>query len=153
MAPGGPYREAPCQGLKPQPAAEEGFMYARTDHRGQAHARNLGQGQRGGEAVRTLSLAAAGTWPQRDDGTALPCSAAPDLFFAERPEQIRQARALCLQCPARGPCLEGALQRAEPWGVWGGQLILSGAIIPAKRGRGRPRSASIPDVGSIPDAG
>jgi WhiB family transcriptional regulator, redox-sensing transcriptional regulator len=120
-------------------------MYALTDHRGPADTRNLRQGQRRGATVGTPGLAAtAGTWPrpQRDAATAPPCTAAPDLFFAERPEEIRQARALCLQCPARGPCLDGALQRAEPWGVWGGQLILNGAIIPGKRARGRPRGAS-----------
>ena len=140
-----PYREAPCEGLKPQPAAKEGFMYARTDHPGPVHTRDLRQDQRRGAAVGARRLAAtAGTWPQpqRDAASAPPCSAAPDLFFAERPEEIRQARALCLQCPARGPCLDGALQRAEPWGVWGGQLILNGAIIPGKRARGRPRGAS-----------
>jgi WhiB family transcriptional regulator, redox-sensing transcriptional regulator len=73
----------------------------------------------------------------------LPCRIAPDLFFAEKPEQIRQARTLCWGCPARDSCLTGALQRGEPWGVWGGELILHGAIIPGKRARGRPRGASI----------
>ena len=127
-------------------------MYARTDHGGPVRTRNRGQGQRQREAVRNRRAAtAAGAWLQsrRDAATALPCSAAPDLFFAERPEEIRQARALCLQCPAQGPCLDGALQRAEPWGVWGGELILRGAIIPTKRARGRPRGAATSEGASI----
>ena len=32
-----------------------------------------------------------------------------------------------------------ALERREPWGVWGGQLFLAGVVIPRKRPRGRPR--------------
>ena len=117
-------------------------MYARTDLRGPVHTLNLGQGHRRREAPRNRRVAATPgdlLQPQRDAATALPCRAAPDLFFAEKPAEIRQARALCLQCPARVPCLDGALQRAEPWGVWGGQLILRGAIIPTKRARGRLR--------------
>ncbi len=72
----------------------------------------------------------------------LACSAAPDLFFAERPEEIRTAKALCQRCPLRGPCLDGALRRAEPWGVWGGELVMRGSIIAGKRARGRPRNSS-----------
>jgi hypothetical protein len=34
--------------------------------------------------------------------------------------------------------LEGALERREPCGVWGGQLFVNGAIVAAKRRRGRP---------------
>ena len=118
-------------------------MYALTDHGGPAQSRNLGRD--GGRAARARHLpAAADAWlqPQRDAATALPCSIAPDLFFAEKPAEIRQARALCRLCPARSPCLDGALQRAEPWGVWGGELILRGAIIPSKRARGRPPGTS-----------
>ena len=37
------------------------------------------------------------------------------------------------------PCLEGAIARAEPWGVWGGQLLLNGKVLAVKRRRGRPR--------------
>lgn len=122
-------------------------MYAPADHRGPVRSRdlgrNLGRGPGTGVRARRLTMAAnVSPQPQREAATELPCSVAPDLFFAEKPAEIRQARALCTQCPARGPCLEGALQRAEPWGVWGGELILRGAIIASKRARGRPRSAS-----------
>jgi WhiB family redox-sensing transcriptional regulator len=73
-------------------------------------------------------------------GDLLPCQANdPDLWFAESPSDVETAKALCRGCPARQPCLSRALQRREPWGVWGGQLFLSGVVIPHKRGRGRPR--------------
>jgi WhiB family redox-sensing transcriptional regulator len=39
----------------------------------------------------------------------------------------------------RDLCLDGALARQEPWGVWGGELFLKGTVIPFKRPRGRPR--------------
>jgi WhiB family redox-sensing transcriptional regulator len=73
----------------------------------------------------------------------LPCYAAdPDLFFAERPDELERAKSLCVGCPARQACLAGALQRAEPWGVWGGQIFDHGVVIARKRPRGRPRKVA-----------
>jgi WhiB family redox-sensing transcriptional regulator len=73
-------------------------------------------------------------------GRELPChTVAPDLWFAESPADVEAAKALCLPCPLRAACLAGALERQEPWGVWGGQLVLAGVVVPRKRPRGRPR--------------
>src|SRR5207253_11423263 len=72
-------------------------------------------------------------------GLDLPCTEDPELFFAESPEDVEQAKALCRGCRARLACLTGALERREPWGVWGGELLMGGAIVPHKRPRGRPR--------------
>ena len=70
---------------------------------------------------------------------ALPCHMAdPEVFFAEDLATIKMAKALCAQCPMRQRCLEGALSRQEPCGVWGGQLIEDGVIIERKRRAGRP---------------
>lgn len=70
----------------------------------------------------------------------LPCRVGdPELFFAELPEDVELAKALCTACPLRAECLAGALARGEPWGVWGGELFLQGIVIPRKRPRGRPR--------------
>jgi WhiB family redox-sensing transcriptional regulator len=83
--------------------------------------------------------------PLRDPAFAanLPCYAAdPDLFFAERPDELERAKSLCVGCPARQACLAGALQRAEPWGVWGGQIFDHGVVIARKRPRGRPRKVA-----------
>jgi WhiB family redox-sensing transcriptional regulator len=63
----------------------------------------------------------------------------PDLWFADLPAELEQAKALCLDCPARAACLTGALERREPWGVWGGEIFERGAIVARKRPRGRPR--------------
>nr|WP_269813102.1 WhiB family transcriptional regulator [Ornithinimicrobium sediminis] len=74
----------------------------------------------------------------------MPCHEHPaDLWFAELPEQVEAAKALCTDCPIRQQCLAGALERAEPWGVWGGQLVLSGVVVARKRPRGRPRKNDV----------
>jgi WhiB family redox-sensing transcriptional regulator len=70
----------------------------------------------------------------------LPCRVEdPELWFAESPSDVEAAKALCGSCPLRAECLAGALERREPWGVWGGELFLQGVVIPRKRPRGRPR--------------
>lgn len=75
----------------------------------------------------------------------LPCHLVdPELFFAELPDQIEQAKAVCGPCPMRDACLATALERAEPCGVWGGQLVIRGAIVARKRRRGRPRKDALP---------
>jgi len=76
-------------------------------------------------------------------GLDLPCTDDPELFFAESPDDVETAKALCRECPARAACLAGALKRQEPWGVWGGELFLRGAIVPRKRPRGRPRKTDV----------
>src|SRR5215211_6937314 len=76
----------------------------------------------------------------------LPCRLAdPDLFFAEAPADVEEAKALCLACPVREACLAGALRRREPWGVWGGELFIAGVVVPRKRPRGRPRKYPVPE--------
>ena len=71
---------------------------------------------------------------------ALPCHVEdPDLWFAESPVDLERAKALCADCPIRRQCLAAALQREEPWGVWGGEILERGAIVARKRPRGRPR--------------
>lgn len=73
----------------------------------------------------------------------LPCHTSdPDLFFAERPAELEQAKELCVACPLRAQCLAGALERAEPWGVWGGEIFDRGVVIARKRPRGRPRKVA-----------
>ena len=58
-------------------------------------------------------------------------------------EPVEAAKALCVPCPLREACLAGALQRREPWGVWGGQLVVAGVVVPRKRPRGRPRKVDV----------
>ena len=68
-----------------------------------------------------------------------PCQVDAPLFFAAEPARLEHAKSLCARCPVRTECLAGALERQEPWGVWGGELFEAGRIIARKRPRGRPR--------------
>ncbi len=73
----------------------------------------------------------------------LPCrNGDPDLFFAETPADLERAKILCGACPIRALCLASALERQEPWGVWGGEIFDQGVIIARKRPRGRPRKVA-----------
>src|SRR4051794_27294345 len=72
------------------------------------------------------------------------------LFFSEELQDIARAKAICAKCPVMVPCLEGALARREPWGVWGGQLFLNGKILASKRRRGRPPKVPRPED-QLPD--
>lgn len=72
-------------------------------------------------------------------GTGLPCRRDPDLWFAETPGELERAKTLCADCPVKAECLAGALNRGEPWGVWGGEILERGEVIARKRPRGRPR--------------
>jgi WhiB family transcriptional regulator, redox-sensing transcriptional regulator len=93
----------------------------------------------GGTAVLAGPVITAGI----PNGLVLPCGDDPELFFAESPADVESAKELCQGCPARRSCLAGALERREPWGVWGGELFLRGEVVPRKRPRGRPRKTEV----------
>jgi WhiB family redox-sensing transcriptional regulator len=60
------------------------------------------------------------------------------LFFSEDEFDVARAKAICKKCGLAPQCLEGALERAEVYGVWGGELLVDGVVVAIKRGRGRP---------------
>lgn len=68
----------------------------------------------------------------------LPCERSPELWFAEHARDLGLAKAGCAPCPRRAECLTGALERREPAGVWGGEVLADGVVVAHKRGRGRP---------------
>lgn len=63
---------------------------------------------------------------------------ATQLFFSDDIDDIAEAKRVCAGCPVMAECLEGALERSEQWGVWGGQLFANGKVVLHKRRRGRP---------------
>ncbi|GAB2924826.1 WhiB family transcriptional regulator [Rhodococcus aerolatus] len=92
--------------------------------------------------MTTATTTTSGTTPpEGPTARRLPCRVAEDadLWFAESPAELEQAKALCTDCPVRSRCLELALDRAEPWGVWGGEILDRGVVVARKRPRGRPR--------------
>ncbi len=68
------------------------------------------------------------------------------LFFSDQISDIALAKAICTECNHLTACLDGALERGEPWGVWGGQLFVNGRILAQKRRRGRPPKNPRPEV-------
>jgi WhiB family transcriptional regulator, redox-sensing transcriptional regulator len=68
-----------------------------------------------------------------------------ELFFSEQLDDIAAAKAFCLECPVKEHCLEGAQERREPWGVWGGELFANGKVLAQKRKRGRPPKVRPPE--------
>ena len=75
------------------------------------------------------------------DGT----SALVDLFFSEQLDDILRAKAFCVECPVKDECLAAAVERREPWGVWGGELFANGKVLAHKRRRGRPPKVAPPE--------
>lgn len=87
-----------------------------------------------------MSLAVTLLDERVDIGADLPCRTYDaDLWFAETPADLETAKSLCGGCPLRVECLAGAVERQEPWGVWGGEIFERGVVIARKRPRGRPR--------------
>lgn len=86
------------------------------------------------------------TTPELDAIWALPaadwdaanCRTLGELFFSDQIPDIVEAKHICTTCSLMETCLEGAIERREPWGVWGGELFLNGKILAHKRRRGRP---------------
>ena len=60
------------------------------------------------------------------------------LFFSDDDLELARAKAICRSCGLQQDCLSGAIEREEPYGVWGGQLVLDGVPVEFKRKRGRP---------------
>lgn len=74
------------------------------------------------------------------------------LFFSEEFVDIARAKAICAKCTTRDVCLTEALEREEPWGVWGGELLENGRIVVNKRPRGRPatRARQVAPIDEVP---
>lgn len=88
------------------------------------------------ELMDALGAGTAPQWAEAlcRDGTG----ASTDLFFSDQIPDINRAKAICAACPVAQPCLQGALDRREPLGVWGGHLFANGVVLAQKRQRGRP---------------
>jgi WhiB family transcriptional regulator, redox-sensing transcriptional regulator len=99
--------------------------------------------ERDGAQLSTSELSDTAFNSQVFANAELPCRDDPELFFAESPEDVEFAKSLCGSCAVRMVCLAGAIARAEPWGVWGGELFLRGEVVPRKRPRGRPRKDAV----------
>lgn len=68
------------------------------------------------------------------------------LFFSDHVLDIARAKAICAKCALAESCLADAIDREEPWGVWGGELLSMGRIVANKRPGGRPPKRPRPPV-------
>lgn len=44
----------------------------------------------------------------------------PEIFYPEKGGSVLEPKGVCAGCPVRETCLEYALARDEPFGIWGG---------------------------------
>jgi WhiB family redox-sensing transcriptional regulator len=44
----------------------------------------------------------------------------PELFYPEKGQSSASAKLICSRCPVKDECLRFALDRDEPFGIWGG---------------------------------
>jgi WhiB family redox-sensing transcriptional regulator len=74
------------------------------------------------------------------------------LFFSEEWVDVQRAKAICAKCSSKAECLSGALEREEPWGVWGGEQLEMGRIIAGRKPRGRPpvKARQVTQVDEVP---
>lgn len=77
---------------------------------------------------------ALSSYPRCADGSG----ALTHLFFSDDEFDLARAKAICGKCGLADNCLSDALDREEPYGVWGGSLVIDGVVVAVKRGRGRP---------------
>lgn len=76
------------------------------------------------------------------------CSGMGDLFFPDdetiirvKERRTKTAKALCAVCPILAQCRDGALKRAEPYGIWGGTDPAERRAI--RRQQAKARSAAV----------
>jgi hypothetical protein len=90
----------------------------RPDQRNQARTR----GQIPAPSVRPAHLASLrfprGQVPATADAACT--SHDPEQWFSPFPQAIARAKAICHGCPHQAPCLSGAIERRETYGIWGG---------------------------------
>jgi WhiB family redox-sensing transcriptional regulator len=71
------------------------------------------------KALLTLVTAVAGD--QGDWRDRARCAEVdPEIFFPDKGESAAPAKRVCRACEVRPECLQDALDRNEPFGIWGG---------------------------------
>jgi hypothetical protein len=94
----------------------------------------------------SASSAAPARRPQRRLTRCLASAEKASCGSPNCPPSLSRAKAHCQHCPLRTARQAGVLERAEPCGVWGGEIFHHRAIIARKRPRGRS-ARTRPDAG------
>ncbi len=72
------------------------------------------------------------------DGTAACATADPEAFFPRKGENPAYAKNICRRCDIQEKCLDGAVNRGEKYGIWGGQAKKTLDKLRAERRKRRP---------------
>ncbi|ASR85352.1 WhiB family transcription factor [Mycobacterium phage Tierra] len=59
--------------------------------------------------------------PEAWEADALCAQVDPELFFPDKGQSSKPAKAICAACPVREVCLDRALASGEQFGIWGGE--------------------------------
>jgi WhiB family redox-sensing transcriptional regulator len=65
-----------------------------------------------------------------------------DMFYPASDADAGPAKAVCASCAVQQPCLEYALNRREPEGIWGGRTFVERRSL-LRRRRERERALSV----------
>ena len=68
------------------------------------------------------TMSAFADFPRPPEWTeqALCAQVDPELWWPDKGGSSRDAKRVCGRCPVRDQCLQAALERGEPYGVFGG---------------------------------
>lgn len=104
-----------------------------------------------------ITLADLFPWPvfrseeaSRKDANCASGEHDPDMWFPDPTDDYRQAVEVCMAaCPLREACLEAALTRREPDGVWGGVLFRRGRPVTPGTAPAATRTEASPPVPAV----
>ena len=87
------------------------------------------------------------------DWTKARCTSQPDIFFSSPRDRIdgdtkhkdetERAKEICAGCPIKRDCLLWALERGEPYGIWGGYDYDERCIIAPFKGFAPPERREV----------
>lgn len=80
------------------------------------------------------------TEPWMDHANCLGCD--PSLFFPDRGDTTKEAKAVCAGCVVRLDCLEYSLANGEKWGIWVGLSERERRRVRSQRSRSARGSAA-----------
>jgi WhiB family redox-sensing transcriptional regulator len=76
----------------------------------------------------------------------------PELFFPDRGDPTRYAKAVCADCPVKYDCLRAALEERERFGIWGGMSERERRILRRRLASGVPLDEVVSEALGLDEA-